>query len=88
MAKRKSLLAGVPIGMIVCRRVADRRADRCSECGRAAGKSCQFPLRGPKAGQTCGAHLCERCSVLIGHAELCPPHARYANSERLGGATP
>ena len=42
-----------------CGRGDDRKY---CKCGRAAVGSCAFPLRGKKAGQTCGVFLCERCT--------------------------
>jgi hypothetical protein len=42
-------------------------------CGRRAAWRCRFELGGKRAGETCGAHLCERCTSASG---LCPPHAR------------
>ena len=61
---------------IVCTR---ERAKRCKECGAAASRQCDFPLRGRAAGRTCSAYLCERCAVrTTAGLDYCPPHARIA----------
>lgn len=60
---------------IVCSRTAARR---CVVCGTTrAIKLCDFPLTGPKAGQTCDRPVC------VTHAthedpdtDYCPRHAR------------
>jgi hypothetical protein len=62
----------------VCTR---ERPRSCRFCGRshleADARLCDEPLRGPKAGQTCDAHMCSSCAMRIGeNLDLCPPHAK------------
>ena len=58
---------------IVCTR--GRRPINCHYCGRPGGLLCDFPLSGQKAGQTCDAPLCHRCtwSPSAGK-DYCRPH--------------
>lgn len=52
----------------------------CGTCKtKAATRLCDFPLTGPKAGQTCSAPLCGGCSKSMGKdLDYCPAHARLA----------
>lgn len=62
---------------IVCTR--GERRHRCKECGHAASRQCDYPLRGKASGRTCSAYLCARCAVVVGpDRDYCPPHARLA----------
>lgn len=60
--------------VIICGR--GRASKACVVCGRSAGLLCDFPLTGPKAGQTCDRALCAvhtfrpRAGV-----DFCPAHA-------------
>ena len=71
---------------IVCTRGSDR--GRC-KCGRVATRLCDFELSGRKAGQTCSAKLCEKCSTRPPASELdyCPAHARLLEQRHLGWRT-
>ena len=60
------------ISVFICTRGSARK--RC-KCGRFADRPCTFPLKGRKAGQTCGQPLCSHCFTTVGSLELCPVHA-------------
>ena len=48
----------------------------CYACQRASSALCDFPLAGPKTGQTCDRALCESCRVKVGpNRDYCQPHA-------------
>lgn len=64
----------------------DRLRKFCG-CGRPATKLCDYPLRGPKAGKTCDAPLCERCATVVGaDRDFCQPHARDEGLTSIGSA--
>lgn len=66
--------------VILCSR--GHRIKRCSACGSGeATRLCDFPLSGRKAGKTCSAGLCDRCTARSGDTDLCPAHARLGASE-------
>lgn len=64
-------------GLIICSRVAPPR--RCVVCGTQYNiKLCDFPLTGPKAGQTCDRPVCgTHAHHVEPDTDLCLPHARY-----------
>lgn len=66
---------------IVCSR--GRRKPACEVCkARPSTKLCDFPLAGPKAGQTCDRKLCAGCAVAIGNdRDLCPAHHRQSEKQ-------
>lgn len=65
---------------IVCSR--GRRPKRCSSCGRASSKLCDYPLRGEKAGKTCDLPICDACATHVPpDTDYCPPHARLMAAE-------
>lgn len=58
------------------------RRRNCKFCSRYADLECDFPLTGKKAGQTCEAPMCVRCSTTVRgpkgeQLDYCPPHERY-----------
>lgn len=63
-------------------RICGRRepSAECSEigCRRTATGKCTEPLKGKRAGQTCGRALCDECG---GPKTICPPHQRRADSQ-------
>ncbi len=61
--------------IISCTR-GEQRA-RCKVCRGSAGLLCDWKLKGPKAGKTCDAPLCERCAQSPApDKHLCPAHWR------------
>lgn len=58
--------------------VCGRSEPACSVdgCGARAERLCDYPLRGPKAGQTCSRKLCAKHSDPEGGKDYCPAHAR------------
>lgn len=60
-----------------CSRGGSRQ--KCGTCKtKTATRLCDFPLTGPKTGQTCSAPLCGGCSTRVGKVlDYCPAHARY-----------
>jgi len=70
---------------IVCSRGKRTTAPPCSACKtRPSTRLCDFELRGKRAGKTCSAKLCDRCSVQRGELDLCPPHAKVRDQLALG----
>ena len=65
------------IDIFTCSRGAAERKT-CSSCGGNAIAACAAELRGTKAGQLCGRHLCKSCNEGNASAPLCGPHARLA----------
>jgi len=57
----------------------------CKRCGGRAVIGCEYPLRGEKAGQTCGAPLCEVHSYEVEAPDfkgrVCAPHAKLLNPD-------
>lgn len=86
----KKITTGDGVIIIACSRT---RARPCRECGRGkATKLCDFPLKGSKAGSTCDAPLCAKCSVVIqveksnvDSVDLCPARARVHRAEVARG---
>lgn len=69
-----------------CSRGAD--APRCSVVGCAARGShaCDWPLSGPRAGQTCSAPLCFRHRARQADGtDLCPTHDRVKRAHAATG---
>lgn len=68
--------------MIICTRGARKY---CASCGRRSSKLCDFPLTGPKAGQTCSKNLCDHCvvKVTVGGRVLdyCIPHYHLSSRQ-------
>ncbi len=78
----KHINLGGGVTAIACSRGA--RRERC-KCGSGfVSRLCDFELRGSKAGQTCSAKLCDRCSSRPAGTELdyCPAHARLLEGWR------
>jgi len=73
---------------IVCSRGARRERCRCGS-GLPVSRLCDFELRGRKAGQTCSAKLCDRCSSRAPATELdyCQAHARLLEHRAEGWRT-
>jgi len=72
----KTIVMGDGVHVIACSRGGTQK--RC-QCGRAATKLCDYPLRGRKKGKTCDAPLCDTCAVSVGpDRDYCRPHARMA----------
>jgi len=56
--------------------------DAGGTCKNAARASCQYPLRGRKAGQVCGMKICTYHSgAHVGDPPICPPHERLRDAE-------
>lgn len=72
-----------PGGMMVsCTRRSTRAT--CAYCKhRPAEYTCDFPYRGPKAGQTCNGRLCAECAYAAPGTSmhLCPQHRRLLERE-------
>ena len=64
------------VDVFVCGPRVERKP--CSSCGLNAVAACAAELRGSKAGQLCGRHLCRNCNEGSLSAALCGPHARIA----------
>jgi len=57
------------------------QAKKCVECGKPAGKLCDYPLQGNIARKTCDRPLCSRCAVKVPgklNNDYCHAHARKA----------
>lgn len=55
---------------------------RCKFCDAPCEKLCDFELTGAKAGQTCSAPMCHKCTTTVGSGmDLCPPHKRFVESK-------
>lgn len=54
-----------------------RGGDPCAspKCGTLTRVVCDYPLRGPKAGQTCDRPICPSHTTKIDGLDLCGPHA-------------
>lgn len=68
--------------VIACGRNQYRVEPPCSSCGTPAPFLCDWPLMGPKLGQTCSRPICGNCAVVTygkPNEHLCPPHARVAD---------
>lgn len=70
--------------------IACHRGRRPScKCGRVETRQCDFPLKGRKAGKTCDASLCDRCTTKMGpELDYCPAHAALAKSATQTGLDP
>ena len=67
------------------------RTKRKCDCGAPAEVMCDFPLRGAKAGQTCGALLCADCAWRVhltaqGPIHYCAMHRMVYEASRDQGA--
>lgn len=63
-----------------------RKAPPCKMCGKPSTKLCDFPLRGPKAGQTCSIPICDGCATPQGEGiDYCPVHQRLIEKQRCAG---
>ena len=61
------------------------RRRNCKFCSRYADLECDFPLTGKKAGQTCDAPICSRCTTRTDGKDFCPPHQRYYEAQQKQG---
>jgi hypothetical protein len=57
-------------------RTSGQRMKPCKYCGAPGEKLCDYPLRGPKAGQTCDAPMCAKCAYHV------PPNSDYCRLHR------
>ena len=57
----------------ICARGSGRRRKRCVGCNALCDRLCDVPVAG-KAGATCSAPVCPRCSVRLGDDDVCPRH--------------
>jgi hypothetical protein len=66
---------------IVCSS-GSRRPKKCAYCGAPSNRLCDFPLTGPKAGQTCDVPMCYRCtwSPRV-EKDYCRPHRATVGAE-------
>jgi len=71
--------------IFVCDRTP-KRTEACQSCGWSTTKSCDFPLKGAKEGQTCDRWVCDNCSTEMeveGETVLlCPVHARIVKKRQ------
>ena len=69
-----------PITVFMCGR---KDIEKCAtpDCGGTSVASCDFPLRGAKAGRNCGRKLCARCRRRQApDVDFCEPHDRAAKA--------
>lgn len=64
--------------IFTCRRKTIQAA-KCCQCDKDATQTCSFPLRGSKAGKTCGRNLCGACALR--GALMCTPHVNLTRKE-------
>lgn len=58
------------------------QAKPCRHCGKPSTRRCDYPLTGPKEGQTCDAALCDRCAHHVGEdRDYCAGHAKMLARE-------
>jgi hypothetical protein len=69
-----------PISVFVCGR---QRPESCEspDCGQTSVATCDYPLRGKKAGKNCGKRLCARCRIRQAPGvDFCEAHDRASKT--------